>query len=291
METDRTRYLIPLSLLLAVLVVGIGWIYREGRQTLPPQEVAADISRVLLPAEGITLPVRWGNLGAQLVTAGVIDADKFESLYRTRGGLTKEEKTLLTGEQNVPLKIDAENAPVILNLLWAFGLANKNSILTDGPMADPRYGGAQNFASTGGWTLSKGDTMTHYSAHPFITLTKEQQELVERVSKNIYRPCCGNATYFPDCNHGMAMLGLLELMAAQGADEAAMYRAALAVNSYWFPDQYRTIAAYLKERGTAWEEADQQALLGYDFSSGEGFQRVLAETKPVEKQGGGSCGV
>lgn len=291
METDRTRYLIPLSLLLSALIVGVGWVYREGRRALPPPEAAATVVRTLLPVEGVALPVRMGDLGPRLIAAGVIDAEKFETLYRTRGGLAPSEKELLYGGNEASLRIDARNAPVLLNLLWAFGLANKNPILEEGEMADPRYGGADRFASTGGWTLAKGDAMDHYSAHSFITLTEAQQELVERVSKNVYRPCCGNATHFPDCNHGMAMLGLLELMAAQGADEAAMYRAALAVNSYWFPDQYRTIAAYLKERGTAWEEADPQTLLGYDFSSGEGFARILAATKPVENQGGGSCRV
>ena len=30
-----------------------------------------------------------------------------------------------------------------------------------------------------------------------------------KIAKGIYRPCCNNSTYFPDCNHGMAMLGLL----------------------------------------------------------------------------------
>ncbi|MFH1193106.1 MAG: hypothetical protein V1656_02200 [Candidatus Jorgensenbacteria bacterium] len=291
MENDRTRYLIPVSLFLAVLIVGVGWTYREGRRTLPPPEAAANVSQALLPAEGAVLPVRLGDLGPRLVAAGVIDAEKFEALYRTKGGLAPGEKALLYGGNETPLRIDAQNAPVLLNLFWAFGLANKNPILTEGPMADPRYGGMGRFASTGGWTLARGDAMDHYGAHPFMTLTEERQELVERVSRNIYRPCCGNATHFPDCNHGMAMLGLLELMAAQNADETAMYRAALVANAYWFPDQYRTIAAYLKERGTAWENADPKTLLGYDFSSGEGFQRVLAQMKPAENRGSGSCGV
>ena len=64
--------------------------------------------------------------------------------------------------------------------------------------------------------MAKGDAMEHYSKHALIALTAEEQDLVNRVSLNIYRPCCNNPTYFPDCNHGMAMLGLLELMAAQG---------------------------------------------------------------------------
>jgi hypothetical protein len=46
-----------------------------------------------------------------------------------------------------------------------------------------------------------------------IPLTAEQQALVEEVAAEIYRPCCNNSTLFPDCNHGMAMLGFLELLA------------------------------------------------------------------------------
>lgn len=31
--------------------------------------------------------------------------------------------------------------------------------------------------------------------------------------------CCGNSTYFPDCNHGAAMLGFIELAVSQGLVE------------------------------------------------------------------------
>src|SRR3989344_1353776 len=97
-------------------------------------------------------------------------------------------------------------AGYLLNLLWAFGLANKNPILEDASeMMNPGYGGAGNFASTGGWTVAKGNAMGHYNMYALVTLSPEQQALVDRVSRNIYRPCCGNSTHFPDCNHGMAM--------------------------------------------------------------------------------------
>lgn len=124
-----------------------------------------------------------------------------------------------------------------LNILWALGLANKNPILEYGPMADPRYGGTERFASTGGWSLAVGNTMDHYSMHELVMLTSEQQELVERVSKNIYRPCCDNPAYFPDCNHGMAMLALLEIMASEDANEKELYAAAKEANGEWFPWQ------------------------------------------------------
>jgi len=249
------------------------------------------IKEVVLLSEGVTLPAKWDNLGKQMVESGVIDADAFEAIYAQRGGLDVGEQALLYSEGNGELRINEENSGTILNLLWAFGLSNKNSILEEGPMQDPQYGGADRFASTGGWSLAKGNVMDHYSGHEFVKLTSEQQALVEEVSKNIYRPCCGNSTYFPDCNHGMAMLGLLELMAANGANEAEMYDMALKVNSYWFPDTYLTIAKYFGERGVSWDEVDSKNVLGDSYSSGFGFSKILAEVEPVQSGGGGSCGV
>ena len=178
--------------------------------------------QVLLP-NGIVIPVTWGDMGKQLVEAGVIDQEKFGDMS--------------VKEQNGKLVINKDNEHTILNLLWAFGLANKNEILEKGPMMDQQYGGAGGFASTGGWTLAAGDAMDHYSMHQLITLTPEQQELVEKTSKNIFRPCCKNSTYFPDCNHGMAMLGALELMASQGKNEKELYAVAEAVNKVWFPQK------------------------------------------------------
>ena len=209
----------------------------------------AEVERVL-PAGGIELPIEWDDLGAQMVASGVIDAASFESLYLNQGGLNEQEQQMLYGENLTEVRMTPENAGALLNMFWAFGLANKNPVLEKGPMQDEAYGGAQYFASTGGWTIAQGDVMNHYSAHAFVVLTEEQQQRVERVAKNIYRPCCGNSTYFPDCNHGMAMLGLLELLAAQGATEDEMYATALQVNAYWFPDTYLAIAQLFATRGS-----------------------------------------
>jgi len=253
---------------------------------LPEDQVPASV------LEDITLPIDWGNFGKQMVDSGVIDAQKLEVIYSKREKiLSQEEKNLLYGENNHEIVMTEENSSYLLNLLWAFGLANKNLILEEGPMTDSRYGGAGNFASTGGWTIAKGDAMDHYSKHRFITLTPEQQALVERVSKNIYRPCCGNSVHFPDCNHGMAMLGLLELMAANGVGEEEMYRVALAVNALWFPDQYQTIAKFLANTGVNWNEADPKEILGFEFSSAQGYRQIVSQITPVEKQSGGGCGV
>ena len=134
--------------------------------------------------------------------------------------------------------------------------------------------------------------MDFCARHSFLVLTKEQQELVERVSKNIYRPCCGNAVYFPDCNHGMAMLGLLELMAAQGVNEEEMYRTALKVNSFWFPDTYLTIAEYFRHQGIVWKDVDPKEVLGAAYSSAAGYRRIASQVESSSVQGGsGGCGV
>ena len=230
-----------------------------------------------MPDKGVVLVSEIGDLGRRLVETGVIDEGKFPN------------KEILN--QTNELKINQANAGAVLNLLWAFGLANKNEILEKGPMADPRYGGADQFASTGGWTIAKGNVMEHYSKHTFVVLTPEQQKLVEEVSKNIYRPCCDNPTYFPDCNHGMAMLGLLELLAARGADEKTMYRAALTANSYWFPDTYLAIAKYLESKNIDRKTVLPKTILGPGFSSASGYRQILSQVNPPTEQPGGSCGL
>src|SRR5512136_2172416 len=102
------------------------------------------------------------------------------------------------------------------------------------------------FASTGGWTLGTKSPEALYASTTMIVLTPEQQARLEEVAARVYRPCCNNPTHFPDCNHGMAMLGLLELMAGQGATTDEMYTAAKYVNAFWFPQQTLELATYFK---------------------------------------------
>ena len=285
-----------ICVVVASVVIGGTWIYTAQLKNVNPEianaKIIAGLEKIVLPESGVVLPVRWGDLGKRLVDSGTIDLKKFEALYAQRGGLDEETKKLLTGNNNGQLVISKDNANTVLNLLWALGLANKNEILEKGPMVDKKYGGnAGNFASIGGWTLATGNPMNHYSRHSMIPLTSEQQLLVEGVSQNIYRPCCGNSVYFPDCNHGMAMLGLLELMASQGVNEADMYKAALAVNSYWFPDTYLNIAQYLKSKKITWNKVSPKEILGANFSSASGYQQILKQIQPTTNGKGSSCGV
>ena len=293
--------LLSASVVFFLVVVAAGaWIYTTGLKSINNQEHGLEASlkaqvpaseEKMFPSEGVVLPARWGDLGIKLINAGVIDQEKFESLYASRGGLTENEQDILYGEDNENLIMTVENSDFLLNIFWALGLGAKNDILDKGPMSDLRYGGAENFASTGGWTLASGDVMNHYGRHILFTLTPEQQVLVEKVSKNIYRPCCNNPTHFPDCNHGMAMLGLLELMASQGISEEEMYKVALQVNSYWFPDTYLTIARYLDSTGADLKTISPKELLGKDYSSGSGYQRILDLVSQPTKGSGGGCAI
>jgi len=277
---------------LAIFILAISSTDTQIKTEIKSEKNAADFQDIVLPSGGIVLPIQWDDLGKQMVETGVIDKDKFEALYAQRGGLDEITKRLINNENNGEVSINMENSGVLLNLFWAFGLSNKNRILEEGPMMDEKYGGdASRFASTGGWSLSKGGAMKHYGKYSFVVLTEEEQNLVERVSKNIYRPCCGNSTYFPDCNHGMAMLGLLELLASNGLSENEMYKTALSVNSYWFPETYLTLAKYFNSRGVAWSEANPKEVLGSEYSSASGYMKILEEMEPADLQGGGGCGV
>lgn len=294
-QTAGRNYIFPSSMVIALAIVAGAWIYTNGykNQDAPLNGVeVAKLEKQVIPADGVELPVKWGDLGKRMVEAGVLDQTKFEALYSQRGGIDEKTMRLLNQSNNGKVVINQENAGTLLNLFWALGLGNKNEILEKGPMTDKTYGGdASRFASTGGWSLARGQMMDHYSAHQFMLLTPEQQALVESTSKGIYRSCCNNSTYFPDCNHGMAMLGLLELMASQGVSEEKMYAAALQVNAYWFPDTYLTIAKYLKSKNQSWDKADPKVLLGESYSSASGYRRVLSEVEPVKRSSGGSCGV
>ncbi len=226
MEKENDKYVLPLSIVIAGMMIAAGIVLDvdEPRRVIERQGV-----------EGTELSATWGDLGKRMVENGTIDEAKFKAVYRQRGW-DEESERLLNGSDNGKLRIMAKNAGVLLNFLWALGLSSRNEILEKGEMSDPRYGGAERFASTAGWTIAKGPAMSHYSHHSYFNLTQEEQDRVDRVSRGIYRPCCSNSAHFPDCNHGMAMLGLLELMASQGANEAEMKQAAHIANSYWFPD-------------------------------------------------------
>lgn len=244
------------------------------------------------PQKGYELNAKYNDLGLKMLSMGVIDLDKFKS----SGQLTNEELNILTKGSDQKIKLTRENSHFLLNFFWAVGLANNTKILTKGEMQ--RFGDPGNYASTGGWTLAKDNAMNYYSKSDLIKLTTDQENLVQKVASNIYRPCCDNSTAFPDCNHGMALLGVLELMAANGATERQMYDSAKYVNAYWFPTNYYDIARYLILNGKkSFTKTDSKEILGKNFSSASGYGQIKKwlterETKTqVPQQGGSSCGV
>ena len=283
--------------LLSISVIGLGWVYLKPDNSNPPVAEHAMLDQAalkdeVLTSKGVILPIKWNDLGKQMIADGVIDETKFRALFKQ--GLSEQDEAMLADSWDQPVVMTASNSRFILDVLWAFGLANNNPILTDGEMTAEKYGGdASKFASTGGWSLSRGKSMNHYSQYDYVVLNPEQQAMVDQVSRGVYRPCCGNSTHFPDCNHGMAMLGLLELMAAQDVSETEMYQVALAVNAYWFPQTYLDLAIYFAEQGISWDEVDPQLALSREHSSGLGYQQTREKIKslPEPQKGGGSCSV
>ena len=259
------KYMIPIAIVIAGAMLAGAMVYNNGNRSLLAQATK--------------------NSNSQNVEVGIVDGGRILPLEA-------EKKMLATLTTNGT--IDPAKLPQVteLNLLWAYGLANKNQVLESGPIMDPRYGGPTNMASVGGWTVTTGSVMEHYNKHTLATLTSDQQALVEKIAKGIYRPCCNNSTHFPDCNHGMAMLGLLEYLASQGATEDQMWNAAITANMSWFPDQYQTIAQYLKIKGIDAKSVTPQMLLGAEYSSGSGFAKIASQVpKSQQRSGGGGCGV
>lgn len=248
------------------------------------------------PKNGIEINARYADLGPKMLAQGVIDIDKFKEIYnQSRQPLTQEQLDILTKGSSKKIRITRDNAYFLLNFFWAVGLINKSQILDSGDMK--KYGSPANYASTGGWNLGKTDSMNYYSHDPLIPLTSAQNELVTNVASHIYRPCCDNPTSFPDCNHGMALLGVLELMASQGASEKQMYQAAKYMNAYWFPANYFDLAQYFKAKdGQNFSQIDGKVILSKTYSSATGYTGIkkwLVDQGLVKQppQQGGSCGV
>lgn len=263
----------------------------EGRKSLKPQEVA-QIAAKVLPKEGYRLKIKWGELGPTLVKLGVIDLVKFRQLYRNDRD-SPAYLRYLEAPSNDVITVTVENAPFLVNVFSAFGLANKNPLLEKLAMERPEHE-LMRLASTGGWTLGTKPPTEFYSNFDIVRLTPQQQKLVADLAGNIYRPCCNNATSFPDCNHGIALLGLIELMAANGFGREQILTAALQFNAFWFPQHYVKTALVFHLRGIDWKKVDPQEVLGFRYSSSSGWsQHVDAElqkiSSPLPPQGGGSA--
>jgi hypothetical protein len=164
-------------------------------------------------------------------------------------------------------------------------------------MEEISQGDIGRFASTGGWSLGRIPGSELYSAFEILPLTSDQQRLLAKVASGVYRPCCNNPAAIPDCNHGMAMLGVLELMAAQGATEAEMFEAAKQINGFWFPHQMQHVADFFEAtQGWDYAEIPGEIASGPAVFSGTGHQNLVTQMDELRlldrsPDGGASCGV
>lgn len=259
---------------------------------------ANDLLNQINPPKGYTINASYQDLGPKLLKIGAVDLEKFKKVYERSGQpLTPEQLQILTKGSSKKISINQDNAYFLLNFFWAVGLANDNPILREGPIT--KYGKDKigSFASTGGWTLGKKGATKIYASSQLIKLTPQQQKRLEEVAYNSYRPCCGNPTGFPDCNHGMALLGVLELMASQNATVDQMFEAAKYFNAFWFPQQYLELAAYFKQtEGKDFAQIDPKLIVSSNYSSVQGYTRIkryLAQNNSIPKAPlrRGGCGV
>lgn len=246
-----------------------------------------DLKKMVTPSEGFTLPISWGDLGPKLVKAGVIDEAKFIEVVSA----TEEQKNILTKGSDDEVKINADNSQFIVDLLWAIGLAQKSDVYDFGPLGMEYKDQQGDFSSTGGWTLAKGEATKYLNKYDLIPLNSDQQKRVAEIAKNVYRPCCNNATWFPDCNHGMAALAAIEMMVSKNMSDEDIYKNILKLNSFWFPDNYLSIAIYFDREGVSWDKVDAKKVLGKEYSSATGASNVSKQVGPLPGQSsGGSCG-
>lgn len=316
-ESDKS-WLLGLSILTIALVI-FSWNFLQAEpiiaQALNQRNVAssghndlnnANISQKgneffdealakVLPESGFQSKISLGDSVVKLTKEGVIDREKLLDIYQGRGGLPGELKDVLDKPDLKPILLTRENANYYINLLWPLGLANFMESNSRSPiLGDSLF----NFASTGGWTLGKEENGgAYFNKFKIVELTPVQEALVEKIAQNTYRPCCNNSTFFQDCNHGSALLGVLQLGAAQGLTEDELYKEALAFNSFWFADTYIQTAIYFKAaKNTDWENVDPKVVLGKEYSSGSGFyQNVAAQLQKLgltpQQEGGAGCGV
>lgn len=306
--TDADGHTLAILLAAVLLLVSVNWNLLKSEPlitkalsanatnaALPINELLNEITAKVLPEKGYPSKIRLGDSVLKLVDYGVIDREKFVALYRNRKGIPPELKTIFDEPSNKPILLTRENANYYINLLWPIGLANHMSANEKSPVNSKSL---FNFASTGGWNLGKKDNGGEYfNKFEIVPLTPAQEALVVRIAQAAYRPCCNNSTFFQDCNHGSALLGLLELGAAQGLSETDLWHEALAFNSFWFPDNYIETALYFKTvKNISWENVDPKIVMGKDYSSISGwYANVDKEIKRLNlmplQRGSSGCGV
>ena len=271
----------------AVIVLNV-FLYLFDVQVTPRWQTQLSVGALtekVAPASGYSVDIKWGDVGQKLVEAGAIDLEQYQQIY--------PDVSYLTQSKSEGITLNKDTAYFWVNTLWALGLTQKSDVLEKGVMMTQYGDDLGNFASTAGWTLGSKDALELYSSAEIIPLSAEQQAKVAEIASNIYRPCCGNSAAFPDCNHGMAILGLVELMVSQGFSEEEIYKAALVFNSYWFVDTYVDLAYYFQTvEGIRWSKVDPKEVLSDKYSSASGYGAIkqIIGNIPGAPVQGASCG-
>ena len=275
------------------------------------------------PQAGYTLPFKWGDSIRKLIQAGALNVSNLTIiLNNSHQPLTFSEKEILNGTYSGYIQFNSTNTEFVQIVLWGLGINNNNTIITKGPIinASTPYANSINANSTLKQQLNQNITnqnitsqwvASHYFASTggygpigklqmgmlnVINLTPLEQGEMYDVATHSYRPCCDNPTAFPDCNHGAAALGLIELLASQGANQTQMFSAVQYFYQYQFPQQFAEIAAYFDSQGMNYSQVNSSTVMGFNFSSYSGFSNV---NQYLQKNGilqqlsgssGASCG-
>lgn len=265
---SRRRFLLAASTWFSLgMMSGLAGCRADG--TKDPSRSFDETIEEVVPTAGIRVPLSFGYSIRRLVLAGVIDPAKLRALSRGRPGTWLSD--LFAARSPRTILFSAETAPYLLDLLWPLGLANKAAFNTDSPINTLRL---PSYASTGGWSLGgESDGYVYFNSVEALPLSKRQETTALQVAKTTFRPCCDNSTYFQDCNHGSALLGLIELAAFHGLSAEEIYRIALVANSYWFPEQYIQAAVYFSTfENQSWQDIRPDLVLGRRFSSASGWE-------------------
>ena len=265
-------------------------------RTLSGNISASILFAQVTPQTGYTLSFKWGGSIKKLVDAGALNVSNLTIiLNNSHQPLTLSEKEILNGTYTGYIQFNSTNTEFVQIVLWGLGINNNNTIITKGPIinASTPYADSINANSTLKQRLNQNVTSQWVASHYFastggygpigklqmgmlnvINLTPLEQGEMYDVATHSYRPCCDNPTAFPDCNHGAAALGLIELLASQGANQTQMFSAVRYFYQYQFPQQYAEIAAYFDSQGMNYSQVNSGVVMGFNFSSYSGFSNV-----------------
>ena len=250
----------------------------------------------VVPQTGYTLSFKWGDSVHKLVEAGALNPSNLSILLNnSKEPLTPAEKKILNGTYNGYIQFNSTNVEFVQLVLWSLGINNNNTIVNNGPIINasipyansinnnatlkqklnqnvtPQWVASRYFASTGGYgPIGK----LQLGMLNIMSLSPSEQIIADYTAENSYRPCCNNPTAFPDCNHGAAALGLIELLASQGANQSQIFTAVKYFNQYQFPQQYSEIAAYFDLQGENYSQVNSSEVIGYSFSSYSGYSNA-----------------